>query len=134
MLYQKEIEEKGSLNPNTELYEENPTEVIFDNRTSKISNSTNISKEEFKILVTEGMCTDEMLLCKKLEKSPLYSYDTVTVIVEKAIQVPGSLFSSGYTSYSIKCEELGSRVSRRYKDFEWLQQTCKSMFPTTIVS
>lgn len=101
---------------------------------SKQSNSSSISKEEFKMLVTEGMSTDEMLLCLKLEKSPIYSYDTLNVIVEKPTQVPGTLFSSGYTSYSIKCEELGTQVSRRYKDFEWLQQTFRNLFPTSIVS
>lgn len=112
--------------------------IIQDRKTigtynSKKSLTSTLSKEEFKILVTEGMSTDEMLLCNKLEKSPIFSFDSLTIIVDQPTQISGSLFSSGYTTYNIKCKELGSEVKRRYKDFEWLYQAFRSMFPTSVV-
>jgi len=76
---------------------------------------------------------EEMLLCQKIDKSPLTAIKHITVTVGQPTIIKGSLFQSNYAVYSIHCKDLESEVIRRYRDFEWFRNELKHQFPGLFV-
>ena len=74
-----------------------------------------------------------MILCNKMEKSPLYVFANARIIVSSIKVVKGSLFSSNYVVYSIECKDLDSSVLRRYRDFDWLRNELRNLYPGVFV-
>jgi len=100
-------------------------EIIVINK-SNTYKSTNID-------LTQDNEINEMLLCNKIEKSPLTN-EHIQVIIGEAQTIKGTFFSSSYTVYEINVPSINSKVLRRFKDFEWLREELVSQFPVNFVS
>jgi hypothetical protein len=72
---------------------------------------------------------EEMLLCQKIDKSPLTGIKHINIEIGEPTIIKGGLFQSSYAVYSINCKDLGSEVIRRYRDFEWFRNELKHQFP-----
>lgn len=100
-------------------------EIIVLNKTNTY-NTTNIA-------LNQDNEINEMLLCNKIEKSPLTN-EQIQVIIGEPQTIKGTFFSSSYTVYEIKVPSINSKVFRRFKDFEWLREELVSQFPVNFVS
>ena len=98
-----------------------------------VNNNEDNNKIQNLIGLNEDNEIDEMLMCQKIEKSPLNAFKNLTLKVCNPKIIKGSFLQSNYAIYTIKCEEINSEVSRRFKDFEWLRYEFKHMFPTSFV-
>ena len=65
--------------------------------------------------------SDDFIHCKITEKTPLSSIKPINISVSLPVKVDGGLFSRSYVTYLVECEELKSKVRRRYSDFIWLR-------------
>lgn len=100
-------------------------EIIVLNKTNTY-NTTNIA-------LNQDNEINEMLLCNKIEKSPLTN-EQIQVIIGEPQTIKGTFFSSSYTVYEITVQSINSKVFRRFKDFEWLREELVSQFPVNFVS
>lgn len=99
----------------------------------KIENSKLPIKKQQTIILTEDNEIDEMILCQKIDKSPLYGHRIVKIEITKTTQNKGGLFQSSYTTYTIVTSGINTEVTRRYKDFDWLRDELKHQFPGMFV-
>lgn len=117
----------------TELKVENASNKPTEN--ASVSEKIAIIKEKDDSMNSKAQehIIDEMVICHKMDKSPLSSFNNPFLEVVNTNLIKGSIFSS-YIVYVIKCTDLGSEVKRRYKDFEWLKEELKKAFPAMFVS
>ena len=86
------------------------------------------------LVLTEENHIEEMILCNKIEKSPLTGIHHLTIDVGNPIVIKGGIFNSDYAVYCVKTPIIHAEVKRRFRDFEWLWTELRHFFPGVFVS
>ena len=101
--------------------------IVKDEENNKMLNSTK------NIAVLNVHEIDEMIICNKIEKSPITGTNHFSIFIGEPQIIKGTLFSSSYVVYSITCVDIKTCVNRRFRDFDWLRTQLVNKFPGAFV-
>ena len=129
----EEKEEESSFKKliKNEIVKEEQAQLDLKNKAPK---DKTVYKELSDNFYIEEMDSDELLICKKITKSPLFTYEDLNIDILYPEAKKKTVFSSSVSSYPVICNEINSKVLRSFKDFEWLKDILKEQFPGTYVS
>lgn len=75
----------------------------------------------------------ENIVCKRIDKSPMFLIEKPIIIVDKPQLIKKSLFSSKQTIYNIRAVNFNTIVQRTFEDFLWLKSKLSETYPNSYV-
>lgn len=112
--------------------EENSNKIQEEIKITKDSRPIKSIKSPFKEMqycYNDEMDCNEMLMCEKMEKTPLFNVDKLAITISKPKKIGTGIFSSGELAFNVICKELNIQVERREKDIEILNLELAKQFP-----